>query len=252
MTESQKTFITRIKPGAVSAQSKYGVLASLTLAQSILESGWGKSAIGNNLFGIKATESWTGKKQLVDTMEYYNGVKTAVKAWFRDYDSIDASIEDHAKLLTMARYKPVIASNGYQEACRQVKACGYATDPMYAAKLIGMIDQYGLNAWDSRPVKEPANTVSAECIAILKAVTSASDRWVAYIKGQTGYLAWLDELIVKVYAVRKRDGVDWKTVIKRTSATFATWYVEIDKAVATGRNPAIYIPALIEKLNNAA
>ena len=252
MTTAQQAFIAKIKPGAVSAQAKYGVLASLTLAQSILESGWGKSAIGNNLFGIKATASWTGKTQTVATTEYYNGVKTAVNAKFRDYDSIEASIEDHAKLLTLDRYKPVIAAQGYQDACRQVQRCGYATDPLYAAKLISMIEQYGLNAWDDRPAKEPENTVSAECIAILKAVTSAPDRWIAYIKGQTGYLSWLDELIVKVYAQRKRDGADWKTVIKRTSTSFATWYTEIDKAVATGADPAVHLPTLIDKLNNAA
>ena len=148
MTSQQKAFINKILPGAIKAQYECGVLASLTLAQSILESGWGKAAIGNNLFGIKATSSWTGKKQFVWTTEYVNGKSGKYQLWFRDYSSIDDSIEDHAKLLTMPRYKNVLMSVDYIGACKQVQACGYATDPNYAKMLISEIEQYGLNQWD--------------------------------------------------------------------------------------------------------
>lgn len=148
MNAKQQAFINNILPGAQEAQNKYGVLTSLTLAQAILESAWGKSSIGNNIFGIKATSSWRGAKQLVPTTEYVNGKKVSVEAYFRDYGSIEESITDHAKLLTMPRYKAVIAAKDYKEACREVQKCGYATDPKYAEKLISLIEANNLNKWD--------------------------------------------------------------------------------------------------------
>jgi flagellum-specific peptidoglycan hydrolase FlgJ len=51
-------FIIKIKDGAIAAQKKYSILASLTIAQAILETGWGKSSIGNNIFGIKEVDIW--------------------------------------------------------------------------------------------------------------------------------------------------------------------------------------------------
>lgn len=149
MASVQKSFINKIVPGALKAYQTYNILPSLTMAQAILESAWGKSAIGNNLFGIKVTNSWKGKKQLITTTEYVNGVKTKVKAYFRDYDSIDDSILDHSKILSLARYKPVRQAKDYIEACRQVQKCGYATDPAYATKLINIIRANCLNQYDA-------------------------------------------------------------------------------------------------------
>lgn len=142
-------FVNSIKDGAVSAYNKYGVLPSLTLAQAILETGWGDSKIGNNIFGIKAGSSWTGKTQNCSTWEQNSDGSTyQTVATFRDYDSISESIEDHAKLLTNDRYKPVLASTNYKDAARTVRECGYATDLEYTNKLINIIETYGLNQWD--------------------------------------------------------------------------------------------------------
>lgn len=155
MNAKQKAFIDKILDGARAAQNTHGVLTSLTLAQAALESGWGKASIGSNIFGIKATKSWIGAKQLVHTTEYVNGEKISVEAYFRDYGSIDDSIADHAKLLTMPRYKAVIAASDYKEACQAIQKCGYATDPKYADKLISLIETNGLNQWDrGTPEKE--------------------------------------------------------------------------------------------------
>lgn len=146
---TKQEFIQSIIPGAVKAQKEYGVLTSLTLAQACLESGYGSASIGNNIFGIKANATWTGKKQLVWTTEYYNGVKQKVQAYFRDYDSIDDSIIDHAKLLTSTRYKPVLRAKNYKDACTQVRQCGYATDPSYTTKLINIIEANGFQKYDN-------------------------------------------------------------------------------------------------------
>jgi len=146
---SQQEFIDSIKDGAIESYKKYHVLPSLTIAQAILESGWGKSAIGNNLFGIKAGSNWTGKTKTVRTSEYGSGGYYHINDTFRDYDSIDDSIEDHAKLLTNSRYDSVRAATNYKTACQEVQKDGYATSPTYANSLIKLIEQYNLDQWDN-------------------------------------------------------------------------------------------------------
>lgn len=157
MNDNQKEFISKVLPGALAAYYNTGVLPSLTLAQAILESGWGKASIGNNLFGIKANDAWTGKKKLVKTAEYKGGEKYYIDAWFRDYDSIEESVLDHGKLLTGQRYEKVRVAKNYIEACTQLQAAGYATDPNYAKSLINLIETYGLNQWDGGKVNDGSN-----------------------------------------------------------------------------------------------
>ena len=148
---SNLDFVNKIKAGAIESYNQYGVLPSLTLAQAILETGWGKHAIGNNIFGIKAGSSWKGKVQRVKTSEQRSdGSYYQIYADFRDYDSIDDSILDHAKLLSTDNYKRVIQATDYKSACQAVKACGYATSLNYANSLINLIEKYGLNQWDPK------------------------------------------------------------------------------------------------------
>ena len=153
MTQEQKAFIDRVGALAAEDMQKSGVLASLTIAQAILESGWGKSGLtvkANALFGIKAGTSWKGRVYSAKTQECYDGVNfTTVTALFRAYDSWEESVADHSALLTgAARYKDVIGERDYKTACRAIKAAGYATDPQYADKLIRLIESYGLTAYD--------------------------------------------------------------------------------------------------------
>lgn len=151
MDTSKAEFIDSIKDGAVEAYDKYGVLPSLTLAQAVLESGWGDASIGNNIFGIKAGSGWEGKTQNVLTSEQNSdGSSYQIYDDFRDYDSIDDSIVDHAELLATDRYQPVINSGNYQEACTAVRECGYATDVSYSDKLINIIETYNLDQWDPK------------------------------------------------------------------------------------------------------
>lgn len=153
ITKEQKDFIERVGNLAAADMQKSGVLASLTIAQAILESGWGKSGLtvkANALFGIKAGASWKGKVYSAQTQECYDGATfTTVTALFRAYDSWADSVADHSALLTGAtRYKAVIGERDYKTACRAIKAAGYATDPNYADKLIQIIESYGLTAYD--------------------------------------------------------------------------------------------------------
>ena len=153
LTGANLDFVNSIKDGAVEAYNKYGVLPSLTMAQAILETGWGKSKIGNNIFGIKAGSNWTGKTINCQTGEQNpDGSRYTINADFRDYDSIDDSIVDHAKLLNSDRYKRVIESKNYKDACVAVRECGYATSLDYSSNLISLVEMYGLDQWDPKDV----------------------------------------------------------------------------------------------------
>lgn len=144
-----------------------GVLASLTIAQAILESGWGKSdlaATGNNLFGIKATSSWVGKVYNAQTKECYDGTNMVnITASFKAYDGWEESIADHSALFVNAeRYKKVVGETDYKIACQEVKNGGYATDPDYTGKLISLIEQYKLYEYDVVIIKEEEEAAAEE------------------------------------------------------------------------------------------
>lgn len=186
-------FIDKIVPGAIKAYKEYGVLPSLTLAQAILESNWGKSGLStksNNLFGIKWTASRGGAYDEYDTKEFVNGKWITVKAKFRKYSSWEESVLDHAVLLTLSRYKPVLAAKNYKEACTQVQKCGYATDPAYTQKLIGIIEKYGLNKYDE--VKDMTYEQALKCLASKFGISY--DYWV----GKKNIDKYFDDLIIKI------------------------------------------------------
>ena len=143
-------FINKIAPFAVQDSIHSGILASLTIAQAILESNWGDSVLtreANNLFGIKGKYKGHGYK--IKTTEYYNGVKSTPVAEFRSYPTWAESISDHSALLQTKRYRKVKGECNYVKACQEIKEAGYATDPNYANKLIQIIQQYKLNKYDT-------------------------------------------------------------------------------------------------------
>lgn len=137
-----------------------GVPALFTLAQSALETGWGKHAPGNMMFGIKASSGWKGKRQLCTTREVFRDDKQGyrfpqvvsikprkdgrfdyvVKDWFRAYDDPFGSFADHAAMLRAnRRYAPAFTTKDPRAFALHIAAGGYATDPGYAAALHKMI-----------------------------------------------------------------------------------------------------------------
>jgi flagellum-specific peptidoglycan hydrolase FlgJ len=166
----KREVINSIKEGALKGYADYGILPSLTIAQAILESGWGSSQLSmraNNLFGIKAFSNWGGDKITLPTTEWYGDKKHVINADFRAYESLNDSIEDHNKLLAAERYKPARGCSDYREACRKIYECGYATDPGYAEKLIRIIEENKLYEFDDTEVL-PEVSVSSEEDRILK------------------------------------------------------------------------------------
>lgn len=148
---TKEEFISSISDSAKKGYKKYNILPSITIAQAILESSWGKSTLsikGNNLFGIKGT-NYSKDKITMPTFEYIGGKKVKVDASFRAYDSLEDSIIDHSILLGESkRYEKVIESKNYKEAAMALYKCGYSTDPDYPQKLISLIEQYKLYEYD--------------------------------------------------------------------------------------------------------
>lgn len=137
---------------------KYKVPYVFIIAQSALESSWGNKAIGNNIFGIKAGKSWTGKKQLIVTTEYLSNKTTVfpeiisisqcpngkykyiVKDYFRDYNSLSECLEDHCQFLIVnKRYAAAFKYSDPENFALEVAKAGYATAENYGNTLIQMI-----------------------------------------------------------------------------------------------------------------
>lgn len=150
----QSDFINEIKDGVVKTWDTHQVLPSISAAQAILESNWGRSGLavkGNNLFGIKG--EYEGQSVLMETSEYLDGKWIRVDAKFRKYPSWSESIIDHGAFFTSTpwrkgNYANVIGETDYKQAAKALQEAGYATDPGYADKLINLIETYNLDALD--------------------------------------------------------------------------------------------------------
>ena len=155
LSAAQAAWLRTAVVDAQAATAGTGVLASVTVAQAILESGWGQSALASapyhNLFGIKKGFGWTGAVVNMNTSEFENGKWVTVVAPFRAYGSQIASFQDHTNfLLANSRY----AANGVTNAPNYIamatglQAAGYATAPTYASALINLVERYNLQSLD--------------------------------------------------------------------------------------------------------
>jgi flagellar protein FlgJ len=143
-----RSFQDKLGAHAEEASRATGIPAKFMLGQAALESGWGKREIRNadgsashNLFGIKAGPGWKGKVVTAVTTEFVNGVPQTRMEKFRAYDTYADSFKDYAKLISNnPRYEKVLASAGDASAfAHGLQRAGYATDPLYAAKLTRII-----------------------------------------------------------------------------------------------------------------
>ena len=140
-------YIDQYKDIAIEQMMRYHIPASITLAQGLLESGAGRSELtrnSNNHFGIKCNNNWTGRRTYHDD--------DAKNDCFRVYDSAYDSYEDHSKFLSSnQRYRPLfqLKTTDYKGWAKGLKACGYATSPVYAEKLVEIIQLYKLYQYDS-------------------------------------------------------------------------------------------------------
>jgi len=134
---AQQAFLEAIRPHAEAAAARLGVAPELVAAHAALESGWGRHAPGNNMFGIKAGGSWQGAVQALATLEVEGGVVHSRNEPFRGYGDMAGSFEDYAgMLLDNPRYRRALNTGSDAQAfAHALQAGGYATDPAYADKL---------------------------------------------------------------------------------------------------------------------
>ena len=149
---TNKEFIDMIGKAAVAEYERFKILPSLTIAQAILESNWGRSMLSQkayNYFGMKAGSSWKGATYNSKTQEQTPAGKPfTVNAAFRAYGSVAEGIRGYYVFLQYPRYQNLKGVTDYKEACRLIKADGWATDVKYTDKLIGLIEKYNLTRYD--------------------------------------------------------------------------------------------------------
>ena len=140
-------YIKKYKDIAISEMNSYGIPASITLAQGILESGNGESRLavdGNNHFGIKCHNNWNGETIIEDDDEKGE--------CFRKYSNVGDSFRDHSLFLKeRGRYEFLFEYKitNYKKWARGLKKAGYATNPKYASLLIDIIKKYNLTQYDN-------------------------------------------------------------------------------------------------------
>ena len=127
-------FIASIAPSAKAVAAELGIDPRIVIAQAALESGWGKSVKGNNLFGIKSHGQAGGLD--VATHEVINGQRVAITDQFRAYESYDDSVRGYGDFLKEnPRYQPMLNAETLEEQIAELGKSGYATDPEYADKV---------------------------------------------------------------------------------------------------------------------
>ena len=125
---------------------QYGIPASITLAQGILESGAGRGTLSkksNNHFGIKCHKGWAGERVYHDDDE--------LQECFRKYKDPKYSFRDHSLFLTQrSRYEKLFKykKDDYKSWAKGLRKAGYATDPKYPQKLINIVEKYELYTYD--------------------------------------------------------------------------------------------------------
>ena len=165
--QTREEYVEKYKAIAIAHMERYGIPASITMAQGILESDSGNSHLStssNNHFGIKCKKHWTG-----DRVYYDDDAKGEC---FRAYPSVEASYQDHADFLDQSpRYDSLFAYNAddYRSWARGLKAAGYATAPDYAERLVKIIESMKLYLLD----KENGNKIYSAA----KNATANTEAW---------------------------------------------------------------------------
>lgn len=145
----KNAYLHRFEAIAIKEMKRSGVPASITLAQGILESGWGKSPltrVSNNHFGIKCHAGWSGERHQTMSESSAEVIKTTC---YRAYTNAEESYKDHTDfLLKNALYRPLFSNRDYQSWAVGLESLGYAHDDNYAELLVSIIECNELYKYD--------------------------------------------------------------------------------------------------------
>lgn len=180
---TSQEFLAMAIPAAKASEASGGAPWKFAVAQSALETGYGKHAPGNMFFGIKANADYEGKRQLLTTTEYTSTgkinlqpgesilsvippggkdnksatkYKLRIKAYFRAYNSPTESFRDHATLMKKKRYKDAFQHKDARQFAAVVAAAGYATDESYLDKIESIIDRLEGKTPKAKPGGKPS------------------------------------------------------------------------------------------------
>ena len=174
--QTREEYVEKYKAIAIAHMERYGIPASVTMAQGILESDSGNSLLStssNNHFGIKCKKHWTGDRVYHDD--------DAKGECFRAYPSVEASYQDHADFLDQSpRYDSLFTyqSDDYRSWARGLKACGYATAPDYADRVVKIIESmklYLLDKENGGKIYSAAKSATANTEAWFESNIATSD-----------------------------------------------------------------------------
>ncbi|MBQ0056632.1 MAG: glucosaminidase domain-containing protein [Bacteroidales bacterium] len=161
---------------------KYGIPASITLAQGMYESGYGSSylaVVANNHFGIKAYRNWNGPVVRCDD--------DARSEPFCKFKTVLDGYEHHSRFLVdNQRYAPLFKLNplDYKAWAKGLSKCGYATNPQYAAQIIDVIERYHLDLYDTK--KKGGKSSSTVAAGSHQVYLSAEKRGLRYVRVAAG------------------------------------------------------------------
>src|SRR5574344_3008430 len=150
MTSSRQQYIERYAEYAMEQMRRYGIPASITLAQGIIESADGKSTLANtanNHFGVKG--AYNGNYVLADDDK--------PNEKFKKYDNVGQSYEDHSKVLMADRYQKYtrnLSADDYKGWAAGIKAGGYATAKNYVSTIVGVIEGANLQKYDQMVIEQ--------------------------------------------------------------------------------------------------
>lgn len=240
---TREEYIQRFYKLAISEMQRSGIPASITLAQGCWESGNGNSRLAteaNNHFGIKCKSEWRGKKIYHDD--------DARQECFRKYEHAEASYIDHSNfLMSGSRYGFLfqLDPKDYNGWANGLKKAGYATDPIYAQRLINIIEEFKLYLYDEYVDNRPIAAVTRQ---------PASTR----VKVQSNILAKPNT----VHKIERRNGLRTIVVIEGDTYQSLTkdfklkdWelitYNDLEKGTQPRVNEILYIEAKYRKANRA-
>ena len=212
--QTREEYIDRYKHIAVEQMERYGIPASITMAQGILESDSGNSLLAlrsNNHFGIKCKSNWRGERVYHDD--------DAKGECFRAYPTVEASYYDHAEFLdSQPRYDSLFAyaSDDYKSWARGLKAAGYAPVPDYAQRLVRIIEEnqlYLLDRQDGERLyaqrygleRDPEEWFSSQSSVETPAVSTAidPDNYRVTINAHEGYNVYVTNGVHYILAKEK-------------------------------------------------
>jgi len=212
MTSEERThwYVNTYSKIAIDEMKKYGIPASITMAQGILESSSGKGTLAlksNNHFGIKCHKGWKGKKVYHD--DDLRG------ECFRKYKNPEKSYRDHSIFLeSRSRYDFLFkySKKNYVKWANGLKKAGYATDPKYAEKLISLINRYEL--WKLDGSKKPLNKSRERKLSKKQILEISNQSLKNKVKSQTIHVVKKGDTL---YSISKKYNISISELVKNNN-----------------------------------